>query len=338
MVIAKQTEDWNWTLAVVAPALHLSDPALLDDVRLTLEEQGVMRAVAARDSAAIYDWLVEIIQYQGISDANAAAFTVRHGRLGWGDVASGMTAAPVCPRLRSYWHFDRCGYRKSAAWCSEPHLLSGCPLPTHPIRNGRLSQAAYSLFLFIRDICDGDLVGWLDERLDLADDAGAPDRAKRLRRALLEPMRNIHGVSDKVLSMALSSLLLVGDPDRGRWVTAGASMIVVDTLVHNFLHRTGILRRYDADHAYGAGCYSSGGCADILEELARRVDARIFNPTFPAFFPRFIQHAIWRFCAASWWNICNGNQIDDRDRCDNRCCPSFEDCGRMPLRAEGGSS
>ena len=32
-------------------------------------------------------------------------------------------------------------------------------------------------------------------------------------------------------------------------------MIAVDTLVHNFLHRTGILRRFRADHAYGLACY-----------------------------------------------------------------------------------
>jgi hypothetical protein len=35
-------------------------------------------------------------------------------------------------------------------------------------------------------------------------------------------------------------------------------MIAVDTLVHNFLHRTGILHRLDASHAYGPACYH--GC------------------------------------------------------------------------------
>jgi hypothetical protein len=33
------------------------------------------------------------------------------------------------------------------------------------LRNGRLNQTAYSLFLFIRDIADGDLVGWIDRQL-----------------------------------------------------------------------------------------------------------------------------------------------------------------------------
>ena len=59
-------------------------------------------------------------------------------------------------------------------------------------------------------------------------------------------------------------------------------MIAIDTLVHNFLHRTGILHRFGADHAYGAACYRPGGCADIIEAVAERIDARPFNPAFPA--------------------------------------------------------
>ena len=36
------------------------------------------------------------------------------------------------------------------------------------------------------------------------------------------------------------------------------SLVAVDTLVHNFLHRTGILRRLCADHPYGDRCYRAG--------------------------------------------------------------------------------
>jgi hypothetical protein len=57
----------------------------------------------------------------------------------------------------------------------------------------------------------------------------------------------------------------------------GGSMIVVDTLVHNFLHRTGILNRLDATHPYGPGCYRPTGCAEILQQVAREIDARKFN-------------------------------------------------------------
>jgi hypothetical protein len=38
------------------------------------------------------------------------------------------------------------------------------------LRNGRLNQTAYCLYLFIRDIADGDLIGWIDQRLQAAND------------------------------------------------------------------------------------------------------------------------------------------------------------------------
>ena len=38
--------------------------------------------------------------------------------------------------------------------------------------------------------------------------------------------------------MAFANLLLGADPSRERWVTTGASMVAIDTLVHNWLHRT----------------------------------------------------------------------------------------------------
>ena len=82
--------------------------------------------------------------------------------------------------------------------------------------------------------------------------------------------------------MALSSLLLGAPKKMGRWSEVGGCLIAVDTLVHNFLHRTGILARFKANHSYGAACYRPGGCADIIAAVAQRIDARQFNPAFPA--------------------------------------------------------
>jgi hypothetical protein len=56
-----------------------------------------------------------------------------------------------------------------------------------------------------------------------------------------------------------------------------------------------------------------------------QIDARAFNPTYPAIFPRFVQLAIWRYCSQQGLDICNGNRLDDRQRCQNRlaaCTPS----------------
>ncbi|TMJ94663.1 MAG: hypothetical protein E6G77_22270 [Alphaproteobacteria bacterium] len=131
--------------------------------------------------------------------------------------------------------------------------------------------------------------------------------------------------------MALSCILL-GAPNKLRlWREVGASMIAIDTLVHNFLHRTGILHRFDADHAYGSACYRPGGCADIIETVAGRIDASAFNPTFPAIFPRFVQHAIWRYCAQSGLDVCNGNRVDDRKACENVYCQVYGICDRIAL-------
>ena len=148
-----------------------------------------------------------------------------------------------------------------------------------------------------------------------ADDPASPDRLARLREALIGPLREVYGVSDKVLTMTLSCILLAAPKRLHLWHEVGASMIAIDTLVHNFLVRTGILARFKANHSYGAACYQAGGCADIIEAVAQRIDARQFNPGFPQPFPRFVQHAIWRYCAQSGLDVCNGNRIDDRQSC-----------------------
>ena len=153
-----------------------------------------------------------------------------------------------------------------------------------------------------------------------------------MRGSLIEPLREVYGVSDKVLTMALSCILLGAPTNKGLWIEVGGSMIAIDTLVHNFLHRTGILARFNATHLYGLACYRPGGCADIIQAVAERIDARQFNPSFPRVFPRFVQHAIWRYCSQSGLDVCNGNRIDDSCRCENKDCRVRLMCDRVSLR------
>ena len=290
----------------------------------------VASAIRDRNTSVLFDWLVAALSYQGISDQVAADYMDRHGLATWRAIERDLGRAPSCPKLRSYWRFFDCQYNKSRYTCAEPDHLPGCPLPNHWLRNGRLNQTAYSLHLFIRDIADGDLVGWIDRRLNAAAIQPGPDRLARMRAALIEPLKEVYGVSDKVLMMALSQLFL-GARDRRRWREVGGSMIAVDTLVHNFLHRTGILRRFRAHHAYGLACYRPGGCAEIIETVADQIDARQFNRRLPRTFPRFVQHAIWHYCSQQGLDICNGNQIDDRKRCDNKECSLYSRCDRITL-------
>jgi hypothetical protein len=190
------------------------------------------------------------------------------------------------------------------------------------LRNGHLNQAAYSLFLFIRDLGDGDLIGWIDRQLQTANSPAGPDRLARMRASLIEPLREVYGVSDKVLAMALSALLLGAPKKMVLWTEVGGSMIAIDTLVHNFLHRTGILHQFKANHLYGSACYRPGGCADIIQTVAERIDARQFNPVVPQTFPRFVQYAVWQYCAQ---NGLDGLQWQSHQRC-------------QPLRQHGLSS
>jgi hypothetical protein len=202
----------------------------------------------------LFDWLVASLSYQGIADQVAFDYMERHGQATWHVIASDLRRAPSCPKLKSYWHFHDCRYNKTRYTCAEPDHLPGCPLPNHWLRNGRLNQTAYALYLFIRDVAGGDLVGWIDQRLNTAARPSGPDRLARMRMALIGPLKEVYGVSDKVLMMALSQLFLGASRHRRRWLEVGGSMIAVDTLVHNFLHRTGILHRFRADHVYGAAC------------------------------------------------------------------------------------
>jgi hypothetical protein len=305
----------------------------LADVRADLRDRGIIRAVRDHDTPALFDWLVEVLSFQGISDAVAWEYITQHGNVRWADIANGLSRTPSCPKLAGYWRFYDCRYHKGSRTCGEPGHFDGCPLPRHPLRNGRLNQMAYSLFLFIRDVADSDFVGWIDAQLSAANSQG-PDRLATLREAILGPLRNVYGVSDKVLAMALSNLLVAAGSRRPVWVEVGATFVAVDTLVHNFLHRTGVLHRLSADHPYGDRCYRPGGCAGILHLLAANIDARQFNPAFPATFPRFVQSAIWRYCAENGLDVCNGNRVDDGARCGNVQCQLFRRCDRLALRTE----
>jgi hypothetical protein len=70
-------------------------------------------------------------------------------------------------------------------------------------------------------------------------------------------------------------------------------MIAVDTLVHNMLHRTGILRFYQPSHEYGPMCYEKKGCFTVIDKVSKLIDCSNFNKGYPAYFPRFVQHSLF---------------------------------------------
>jgi hypothetical protein len=304
----------------------------LDDIQRGAQDDGIQIAVERHDTAKLFDDMLRTFSYQGISDSVAREYMHRHGMATWAQITEHLAAKPPCPRLKSYWHYDQCRYDKGSGSCSEPEHIGACPVPTHRLRNGRLNQTAYSFYLFTRDVAENDLVGWIDQQFtSVATKASDPSHELQLQEALIGPLRHVYGVSDKILTMTLSELLMGAQKVRPHWFAVGKAMIAVDTLVHNFLHRTGILTGCVAEHAYGTGCYKSGGCADILRSVANLIDARRFNPAFPRVFPRFVQYAIWQYCAADGLDICNGNRIDDRRGCTQHYCNIFGKCSKRSL-------
>jgi hypothetical protein len=301
---------------------------LIDDIRDEFRREGMLDAIARRHTPKIFDWLLTMFSYQGVSDQVARNYIRKHGNASWSNISAGLTREAPCPLLRSYWDFDSCRYDKTNFICSQPDLIHDCPLPKHRLRNGRLNQTGYSFYLFVRDIADGDLVGWIDDRLS---QLSADRAAASAQESLIGPLRNVFGVSDKVLTMTLSTLLLGASQNRPAWLEAGKDMIAIDTLVHNFLHRTGVLEECNAEHPYGTRCYAAGSCADIVRAVALQIDASRFNRTFPRVFPRLVQVALWNFCSIDGLDICNGNRIDDRNSCQNNYCVLFSKCARKPL-------
>ena len=137
----------------------------LADIRDDLRDRGIIRAVRDHDTPALFDWLIEALSFQGISDAVAAGYIAEHGSVRWSEIAEALSRNPSCPKLGGYWRFYDCRYHKGSDTCSEPGHIDACPLPRHPLRNGRLNQMAYSLFLFMRDVADDDFVGWIDSAI-----------------------------------------------------------------------------------------------------------------------------------------------------------------------------
>jgi hypothetical protein len=333
-----KAENWNIVgrdPAAVAHAIRLIHQVccfagsfdLFEDFR----DKDLVAAVAQHDTAALFNRLMHDFSFQGISDEIAANYMARHGQASWRSVRKNLAERPSCPKLKTYWHFHACRYEKTSRTCAEPDHIATCPLPTHRLRNGHLNQIAYSLYLFIRDVADGDLVGWIDDRLGQANGQTGLDPVTQAN-ALIEPLRNVYGISDKVLAMGLSNILIGAADVRPNWLKVGVQLIAVDTLVHNFLARTGILRRLKASHPYGPGCYHRSGCAEVIRLVAEQIDARQFNRGFPQVFPRFVQLAIWRYWSQQGLDICNGNRVDDRHCCQNRHCRLYRLCDRIRLK------
>ena len=75
------------------------------DFRADLAADGVRTAMRKRDTAAVFDWLIAALSYQGIADQIAYDYMEQHGYVRWDDINQKLADDASCPKLRSYWHF-----------------------------------------------------------------------------------------------------------------------------------------------------------------------------------------------------------------------------------------
>ena len=61
-------EFWDFVVAVTRPALLVAPTTFLSDIRAWAVKSGVAAAVIDHDSGTIFDFLIGVIQHQGISD------------------------------------------------------------------------------------------------------------------------------------------------------------------------------------------------------------------------------------------------------------------------------
>jgi hypothetical protein len=81
---------------------------LIDDARVELATAGVIEAVKRRRNATIFDWLMNAVSYQGISDAVAYGFIEGHERISATEIERQLKKRPSCPKLRGYHVFHGC--------------------------------------------------------------------------------------------------------------------------------------------------------------------------------------------------------------------------------------
>jgi hypothetical protein len=100
--------DRNPNLAYATRIVHAvcclaGSPSYLDDLRTDLGARGVIRAVKKHDTPTLFDWLIETLSFQGISDAVAAGYMAHHGSVRWAEIAEALSRTPSCPKLGGHW-------------------------------------------------------------------------------------------------------------------------------------------------------------------------------------------------------------------------------------------
>ncbi len=71
------------------------DPTYLQRLRANLTRTGIRAAVAAHDTPALFGWLMDLLSYQGVSDAVAWTYMEQHGRITWADIQAALNRTRI---------------------------------------------------------------------------------------------------------------------------------------------------------------------------------------------------------------------------------------------------
>ena len=305
---------------VIEDQIKLFDaPFVNDHPELTGILDQMIHGTKATKSIKLYQYLMEAFLYTGGSDqSNMGHYRKQKVKPSFNRIKKALVSAE-CPKLVSFDSFIDCGYRKMARTCNNPQLLETCPLPKFDMKRGGLNQMVFSLYFFLRDVCQNDFYRFVTAHFDPGElKAG---QANKLMQTFIEKFSQVYNVGPKLVDMAFSHLFFTQYPGWD-YQAVGAEMVAIDTLVHNFLQRTGTLEEYKRPHKYGPACHTQKGCRGVIEAIAKKIDCRKYNKNYPAYFPRLVQLYIWTYCSMDGENICNGNKC--KEGRPNRECGLYE--------------
>jgi hypothetical protein len=303
------------------------DIYLTDSPEIEAILQQMIHGKPHHKSIKLYQYLVESFLLSGGGDQSNQNYYAHQKNQPTFNRVKQAVKSGQCPKLATFETFKGCGYRKGTKTCSVPAFLKECPLPAFDMKRGALNHMAFSLYFFLRDVCYGDFYTFARDHFG---QCRPGDRATtELLDGFITKVAAIANVGPKLAHMALAWLFLTTYPGWD-YRHVGEEMIAVDSLVHNFLHRTGILHDYRLDHPYGSRCHAQDGCLGVIQDLSRRLDCREFNPSLPAHFPRFIQYHIWAYCGQAGEDICNLNKCKPGK--PNPACALYQQqlCAELP--------
>ena len=123
----------------LSSSLLAGSASLIDNLRADLHAEGVQAAMNKRNTAAVFDWLIAALSYQGIADQIAYEYMEQHGYVRWDDITQRLADGSLA-RAQKLLALSQLWIHQFRQTCSEPDHISRCPLPTHDLRNGHLNQ------------------------------------------------------------------------------------------------------------------------------------------------------------------------------------------------------